>query len=407
MVAAPVVERDLPVSTRLVGTVKADRTAVVAAEVSGRIAAFTAREGDFLRAGAAICRVDPEVARLRLDEARGRLASLTAMHEELTRGTRPEELRRWEATVAEAQAMFDKAAFEKRRVEDLSRRGQSNEKEVHDAEMEYLAAERRRAQVKAQLEEATNGPRAEAIARALHDVAAQTAVVSRLERDLAKCEIVAPFDGFVVVKRTEMGEWIQEGGPVCEMVDIETVRIRADAPEAAVSFAQAGAEATVEIESLGRSLSAKIARIVPRATMQARTFPVEIDVANADHALLPGMFVWAHVPAGAAGRRLMVSKDAVVANGPAKQVFVIRPGPGGGQLALPLPVTTGLERAGEVAVDAPGLQAGDLVVVRANERLFGPTPVVVTTAAAPPATQAAAEPPAAEPGNRPAAQRGG
>jgi len=38
-----------------------------------------------------------------------------------------------------------------------------------------------------------------------------------------------------------------------------------------------------------------------------------------------------------------------------------------------------LEHAGEVAVDGPGLAAGDLVVVRANERLMGPSPVIPTT----------------------------
>jgi HlyD family secretion protein len=395
VVAGPIVERDVPVSARLVGTVIADRMAVVASEVSGLIQDFGTREGEFLKAGTVICRIDAAVAQLRLDEAQGRLASLTAMHEELTRGTRPEELRRWEAMAAEAQAMHDKWAYEKRRIADLSKSGQSNEKEAHDTEMEYLAAERRLAQVKAQLEEATNGPRAEEIARAKFGAAAQAAVVSKLQRDVAKCEIIAPFDGFVVQKRTEIGEWIVEGGPVCEMVAIETVRIRADAPESAVPFARTGAPATVEIEALGRTMSGTVARVIPRAAMQARTFPVEIDVPNADHTLLPGMFVWVHVPAGAPGKRLMVNRDAVVSSGPAKTIFVIRPGPGGVQMAMPTPVTTGLELGGEVEVQAVGLQAGELVVTRANERLYGPSPVIVMPASNP------------EPTSQPAAARGG
>jgi hypothetical protein len=88
------------------------------------------------------------------------------------------------------------------------------------------------------------------------------------------------------------------------------------------------------------------------------------------------MFAWTHVPAGPLGKRLMVTKDAIVARGTAKQVFVVRATPDGSQMAIPTDVTTGLELGGEIEIQAPGIQAGDQVVCRANERLFGPTPVI-------------------------------
>jgi multidrug efflux pump subunit AcrA (membrane-fusion protein) len=266
--------------------------------------------------------------------------------------------------------------------------------------MEYRAAERRLAQNKAELDMWTNGPRKEEIAKARHDVAAQRAVSQRLERDVQKTTIRAPFDGLIVSKRTEIGEWLEEGGPVCEMIAIATVKVRADAPESTIPFARPGAPASVEIEALARSQAASVSRVIPVATPAARTFPIEVDLPNPDHALLPGMFVWVHIPSGPPGKRLMVSKDAIVASGPNKQIFVVRdapPGgpPGGGppgadaksgdgppgKLAVPLPVVTGLELGTEIEVQSPALQAGDLVVVRANERLFGPTPIQPTPAA--------------------------
>jgi hypothetical protein len=45
-------------------------------------------------------------------------------------------------------------------------------------------------------------------------------------------------------------------------------------------------------------------------------------------------------------------------------------------MAMPMNVTTGLEIDDLVEVDAPGVQPGDMVVCRANERLFGPSPVI-------------------------------
>ncbi len=390
VVVTPIVEREIPATVRLVGTVTADRSAVVASEVGGIIARFESDRGTYLRSGQTICVLDSAVAELKLAEAQAQLGSVRARLAELENGTREEELRRWEASQAEAQALYDKWDFERKRIAKLYEGGQSNEKERHDTEMEYLAASRRLAAIKAQLDEARNGPRPEAIARARHDVAAAQALVSRLARDVEKTTVAAPFDGFVVEKRTEVGEWIEAGGAVCEFVALDRVRVRADVPEAAIAHARVGSEATVEVEALGRIVAGAVSRVIPRAAPTARTFPVEIDVANADHALLPGMFVWAHVSAGPSSKRLMVSKDALVTRGGVRQIFVVREGAGGMQMATPIAVETGLERAGEIEIRTGEAAAGDLVVIRANERLYGPTPVAFLPAASQPAGVAGA-----------------
>jgi multidrug efflux pump subunit AcrA (membrane-fusion protein) len=387
VVAMPVVRREVPAAIKLVGTVRANREALVAAEIGGVVVSLPAAEGQFLKTGEVLCELDAVRAEYRLAEARARLGSLQAQLEELENGTREELLRQLAAQVEEAQAIYDKWQFERKRVEELFSRNQSSAKEKHDTEMEYLAAKQRLTQYRAAHEIAVNGPRREELARARYDVAAQEAVVRRLQRDLERTKIRAPFDGFVVARRTEVGEWIDEGGPVCEMVALDTVKVRADVPESAVSFSRAGAPATVYFEALDKTYSATISRVIPRAEPAARTFPVEIDLPNPNHTLLAGMFAWTYVPAGPKGQRLMVHKDAIVSRGLSKQVFVVRPGPDDAKLAIPTPVTTGLEIAEEIEIQAPGIQPGDLVVTRANERLFGPTPVIPTLESASPTTQ--------------------
>lgn len=410
VVAAPIVERDVPASLRLVGTVTPQRRAVVAAEVSGIVLEFPDCEGKRFRQGEVICRLDPEVTSIRLDEARAQLGALEAQLAELESGTRPEVVQKQIAVVEEARAMYEKWEFERERVRGLFDGGRSSEKELTETEKQYRAAERRLAAEMKELERWQNGPRKEEIARARFDVAAQSAVVARLARELARTEIRAPFDGFVVAKRTEVGEWVNAGfgsSAVAEMVAIDTVRVRCDVPEAAIAFATVGSGATIEVESLGRTLSAAIARVIPLAAAAARTFPVEIDVANPDYAMLPGMFVWVHVPAGPPGKRLLASKDAIVTRGTSKEVFVIREspalpapgspadsaGPAPAMMALPMAVTTGLEVGGDVEISAPGLRAGDLLVIRANERLMGPTPVTVAPAPGSPSVQPRHGPP--------------
>jgi multidrug efflux pump subunit AcrA (membrane-fusion protein) len=375
-------QRSLPDSMRLVGTVRAERAAVVAAEIAGAVASWEVDEGEYVRKGALLCALDDVPAQLRLAEARARLEALEAGLRELENGTRPEELRRAEALVAESQAMAEKLGFERDRVAGLFEGGRSNPKEMHDAEMEYIAARRRLAQEEATLELLRNGPRVELIERARHELAAQQALVRQAERDMDKTRVLAPFDGFVAEKLTEVGAWIAEGGPVCDLIGTDTVRVRVDVPEAAIRFSRPGAPATVEIEALERSFEARVSRVVPRATLAGRTFPVEVDLPNADHTVLPGMYAWVHVPAGPAGERLMVSRDAIVMRGREKLIYVLRPGPSG-EMAMPVPVTTGLELSGMVEVSGIGLSAGDRAVSRANERLMGPSPVTVVSGGGP------------------------
>lgn len=373
---APVVEQELPATMRLVGTVRPDKVSTIAAEVEGVMRELYVDEGAFLRQGDAIAIIDDANARYRLEEAEARLASLQAELDELVNGTRREELDRWRAAVEEAAAIRDKWEYERLRVEDLYKRGQTNQKEYHDAQMEHQAAVRRHAQLSAQLEEAVNGARPEVLLRVRANVAAQQSVVNRLRRDVNMTRVRAPFDGFVTRKRTEIGQWIEIGGTVCEMISSETARVRVDVPATAYAYCRAGSPVSVEIEQPRASFEATVTRVIPLADTTARTFPIEIDLRNSDHALLPGMFVWAHIPAGAQKNRLLVNKDAIVQRGQIKQIFVVRSGADNQQTAYPMNVTTGMEIRGMVEVQAAGLQAGEMVVCRGNEHLFMPTPVI-------------------------------
>ncbi len=372
---APIVQREIPASIKLVGTVQPDREATVAAEVAGAVVQMDVEEGQFVRAGDLLCRLGDELLKLRLAEAQARLGFLQAQLDELEAGTRKETIEQRKAELEEAQAMLEKWEFERKRVLDLFERNQASDKERHDVEMEYLAARRRMTRAKALYDIAIRGPRPQEIARARYDVEAQKHVVAQIQHDLNKTRIVAPFDGFVTEKLTELGQWVAAGGAVCRLVALEQVRVRADVPQRVIRFATAGAPARVQIESLGYARAAKISRVIPTGDPTARTFPVEIDLPNAEHRLLAGMFAWVFVPAGEPGPRLLVPKDALVTRGNVTQVFVVRQ-QGPAAMAMPVVVETGLEWGELIEVRGPGLKPGGKVVVRGNERLYGPMPVI-------------------------------
>lgn len=388
----PITQREIASSVRLVGTVLPNHRSVVAAEVSGIVSEFATREGDYRKRGDVICRLNAEPFELRLAEARGRWQVLNSRLQLLENGEREEDIRRAEALVEAAEAVYGRWEFELNRVRALAERDRTNPVELKETEMEYLSAKRLLASERAARDRMKNGARAEEIAAARYEVAAQQAVVQRLERDARLATITAPFDGFVITKRSNIGEWLEQGGAVCEMVAVDVVRIRADAPEGAIRYAAPGVPVSIEIDALEWSTEATLTRVIPQASAAARTFPIEVQLPNPDQKLLPGMFVWLIAPAGENGARLMVSRDAVATSGAAKTVFVIRPGQGGGSMAVPVSVVTGLARDGDVEVRGAGLLPGDLCVSRGNERLFGPTPVTILNPPDAPAGDPAASP---------------
>ena len=377
VIVAGVSERTVQASISLPGTVEPKRRSILSSEVNGLVREMPVEIGDSVKAGRLICKLKDDTLKLDLAGATATLARLQDRLAELEAGTRPEEITLAKAAVEEAKAIFDRWQNEKERIDSLRAGGTASIKEYRDITSEYLAAAKRLVQTEARHTLAVEGPRKETIAQAGHAVEAQKAVVDRIADQLAKTTILAPFSAYVVNKRTEVGEWMNEGGPICEVVDLDEARVRVLVPESAISFAKRGEVVPVRIDALGRTFDGTIRYIVPQADQTALTFPVEVVVPNPKHTLMSGMFARVKVPAGPKVLRRIVPADAVVYEGRDERVFVIREGPGS-IMAVPLSVRTGLPVAdlpGWVALEAADVKVGDRVVTRGNERLTGPTPV--------------------------------
>lgn len=356
---AEVVRREVAPTLRLVGTVRPRLRTIVAAEVAGQIAELPIDDGDAVEQGQVLCRLRDKPRRLARDEAVARLAQLSSVQEE-------------------RQAQLAKTEFESRRMSALWEYQRCTEKEYRDSLADHQAAQGRAKQAE-------------------HAVVSQRAVCDKLADDLSRTEIRAPCAGFVTARRTQIGSWVELGGPIVEMVDLSVVRVRVSVPEGIIGFCAVGEPGQVTVEAIRKTYAGKIARLIPDADERARTFPVDIDVKNPDGELRAGMFVRAEVPAGPKGARLVVPKDAVLLRGTERTAYVVREGASGARVEA-VKVEVLAELADEVAVVSTGLKPGDRVVVRGNENMFGPSPVVVTKvharAAAPVTTEAATTQPA-------------
>jgi multidrug efflux pump subunit AcrA (membrane-fusion protein) len=370
--------REAPASITLVGTVEPVRRSRVGSEIAGIVAEIPVRQGDRVSAGGVLCRLDSEVLRYRLAEAKAKLGALSARHEELLAGTRQAELTRLRALFDEASAEYDRWKFEMDRIDKLYEGRDSNDKEYYDTRAEFLTAERRRVAAQANYDLGVEGPRKEVISRAAYEVAEQQAVVDRIESDLRKTTIVAPFDGYVATRDVEVGEWVPAGGRVVEMIDLSSVLVRVNVPETAFPYLSVGLIARVKIDALKRTLEGRIKHIMRQADLSARTFPVEIELDNREGSLAGGMFGRATLTAGETDVVVAVPKDAISEKNGVAHVAVVLPGERGGTVGILMGVTVGADVGDWAAITSDNVHPGMRVITRGNENIEPfPTPVII------------------------------
>jgi len=193
-----------------------------------------------------------------------------------------------------------------------------------------------------------------------------------LELDLKKSVISAPFSGYTGRLLVDVGEWVNPGMPVFEMVDISRAKVRVDLPERYYGRVSVGSQVTVMRPSAGDEVTGQITGIAPNASEETHTFPVIIEVANSDGKLGGGMLVRAVLSLDNKFTGLAVSKDALVRQGDRIMVYTVVDGK-----AAPIPVVTTSSNGQVVAVVSENLSSGMPVIVRGNERVFPGSPVQV------------------------------
>ena len=380
VVVAPIVDRPIVASRVFIGTAEPTRTSIVGSAVDGRVAEVLVEEGDEVEENQLLVSLQTGTIDIQLRAAQAEFTLRQQELLEMENGSRPEEIAQAEAEYATSEALWDYAKSALERTQELYERGNTISRDEYEERLSIANAARQRLlAAQAQLDLVRAGPRDEDIAQARARVEMAQAEVDRIEDLKSKYTIEAPFNGYVVAKHTEVGQWMQSGQPVIEMVRLDEVDIEVEVPEAYISNVELNSSASVYFESLGGDpMQGQISRIVPRANRQSRTFPVIVRLANPDGRVKAGMLADVTLAVDRRESALQVPKDALVLGGPTPVLYVIVPGQGENPPTVrPVPVETGLESGGMIQVMGE-IQVGQQVVVEGNERVFGGNPVNIT-----------------------------
>lgn len=318
--AIPVVSREIIPTSTVLGTLEPRRRSIVATAIEGYVIEYPANEGQKVTAGQVLARLRDRELRIELDVAK--------------------------KVIEEARELHRLAAADLSRAQTLVAKDAVTQKALDAAVTEERTLSLRIPQAEARAE--------------------------LLQLDIDKKQVTAPFDGQIVEEHTEVGEWLARGGPVATLVDLETVRVRINVPERHIRFLEPGAELPVLVPATGRgAYHGEVLSVSGEGDPESRTFPVLVEIEN-DGRLRAGMSARAEVPAGEPRKAVVVPKDAIIVRGTQSLVYIV----GEGNRAELRPIVTGAASGSDLAVES-GLDAGELVVIRGNERLQPGAPVRV------------------------------
>ena len=174
-------------------------------------------------------------------------------------------------------------------------------------------------------------------------------------------DVLAPFDGYVHMKKAVEGMRFEAGQSLLELADHSHVWIVAQFPEDQAMYVNVGQKMTVTFPSMPEhKIQGEISFIDPHVDDQQRRIMARIVIADEGHMFHPGLFaeVSGEIPMG---ESLTISTGAVVPTGNKFIVFVDH---GGGRLE-PRPVEVGAH-SGDYYEVVSGLNEGDRVVASAN-----------------------------------------
>ncbi len=346
---ASVVLEDIAVRRMVTGQLRSLRMAEVASQESGVVAELLVDAGRRVEAGQVLARLDDE--RLQLERTRT-AAERAAAH----------------SSIAAERAVVDRQHSEIESLRAAAEVGASNARERRDAEMILAQAEAR-------------------LEKAERDVEVYDARLALLDRRLKDMRIVAPFSGTVTRKLTDLGEWMAEGASVCEIVDTDQLELVLNVPQgqlpALAAGSLAGDDFVVKVDAAGEQVTIRDVRIVPQVDERSRTFQLVAKVGNEQGLLASGLSVVGWVPTGVSGEHLVVPVDAIMRNDMGAYVYVARQLGEGPPQAMPANVSVLFETPGRVVLAPGSLQAGDLVVVEGNERLYPTAPLAPSGPGAP------------------------
>jgi multidrug efflux system membrane fusion protein len=172
-------------------------------------------------------------------------------------------------------------------VRDRNARIAEAEALIAQHELQYAAAKRLEGQ-----KLVSDAQIAEAYAR----LVGARAMLEQIRLDLARTEIVAPFDGMLEDRTVELGDYVGVGDPIAQIVDNDPLIAVGEVSEREIDELAIGTLGRAQLVN-GKIIEGALRYVSPVADPNTRTFRIELAIDNADSSLPAGMTAELRLPA--------------------------------------------------------------------------------------------------------------
>lgn len=320
-------ERELRDTQAVIARLVATRRSDIATRIAGVVQSVAFQVGDRIDRGGTLIKLD---ARRFEIEKRANEAAIVAAEAGLS--VARVKFRLAEQTFKRQASLKNSTAFSRSRFDDLQTSVEQSRSEISQAD--------------AQLQMAKVG-------------------LDRANYELTHTVISAPFDGIVIARQAQPGQYMAAGGTVATLLDLKDLEIAADVPAAIANGLVPGAQLEAVIENgTVRPATVRTAIPVQNSSTRTRAVRLSVDLSGVPATQIAvGGIVTLKAPVSAARTVTTVPKDALLRGRGGWMVFVVVE-----NKAQPRPVVLG-QAVGDRLEVKSGVKLGDVVVVRGNERL--------------------------------------
>lgn len=304
------------------GEIVATRYADIGSSVMGKVVSLPVREGDRVKAGQVLARIDAVPAQSDAASAAEQVSALQA-----DAAAAGEQIKAAQSDLIAATSRERDARLQLTRANTLAQQGLIPQSELDAAKLAVDTAAAQVSSARASVDRATQAQNG-----ATRRIAQARAQSRRADDALSKTSIVSPIDGIVSRLRVREGEMVviglqnQPGTTLMTISDLGQIDAEVKVAEADVLRLSLGQTSAVTLEALpGRTFAGKVVEIgasalpVSGAGAAAREFKVVVRLDTPDAGLRPGLTCDAEI---------VTSERANVLTVPLQSV-VLRPGAGG------------------------------------------------------------------------------
>jgi len=318
--AVPITTKDITYELHRVGSLEAKESALLKSEAEGRVMAILFEEGDWVKEGSVLVKIDDAKIRTAMDQLKARLRQVEIQHANSLK-----TLKRKEPLVKEAL--------------------------VSEQEFDDLKAQ-------IDIEKAT--------------IAEIKALLAHNQELLEDAEVRAPFPGVTSERQVSVGDLVRSGDPIVRLVQLDPLEISFQVDESYKTQLYVQQPVTLTVAAYPDQIfSGEVFFISPDIDINTRSFLVKGTITNQEHLLNPGMFAEVTIKTEAHKNALVVPWDSVVQLENEVYVYIVN-----SSVAHKIPVRLGqvTEQEAEVFGD---FRPGQMVVTEGKFSLSEGTRVEV------------------------------